>query len=309
MSISVKQSKQPPVRPPVLTPFGEQLQQLLPTMNPVLKSQKAEPVRVRMLVTPEQATAWLEQNVHNRNLAQTVINKYARNMMTGRWKYNHQAILFDTSGKMIDGQHRCWACVESKTPFETDVVFGTDPEVQDYIDDGFSRTAGQKAALHGVSNANHTCAIARLLLIHRNGGIQSMQNPKNDPSKAEILELAISQDAQLEESASKVGQLSRDLCSPSVLGFCHYLFHLQNCAKAAAFFDELHSGVNLSLRNPARMLREKFKRNKAAKAKLPTVHLIALFFRAWVYYRDAKNMQLVKTWRCDGPNPEAFPEI
>jgi len=99
-----------------------------------------------MVVSPAQSAAWLEANVHNRKLAQTVVDKYAKDMTAGRWRYTHQAIIFDTTGKMLDGQHRSWACVQSGVSFDTDVVFGADPEVQDFIDDGFVRTAGTKAA-------------------------------------------------------------------------------------------------------------------------------------------------------------------
>jgi hypothetical protein len=237
-----------------------------------------------MVVSSAQASAWLEKNVHNRKLHQTVVDRYAKDMASGRWKYNHQAIIFDTAGTMLDGQHRCWGCVQSGASFDTDVVFGADPEVQDLIDDGLARTAGQKAALHGIENANHICAIARLVLIHRQHGIQSMQNPKKDPTKAEILELANSRDAQLEESASKVNHLSRDLCSPSILGFCHYVFHLQGSSKATRFFDYV-DGDSMEV-------------NPLTQKGTPSINS---------KYLSARPSRRVLPWPADRPKPEVKP--
>lgn len=263
-----------------------------------------------MIVSPAQAVAWLDSNTHNRPLSDSVVIKYQKDMAAGRWKYNHLAILFDTTGKLLDGQHRLWACVESGVSFDTDVVFGAEPDVQDTLDDPFIRSAGHQGALGGAKNATNAAAIAKLILTYRERGTMvSMNNPKNSPTKSQIIELVKSGDAQLEDAASRVCQLSKALCRASIVGFCYYLFSLQNTVLAGRFFGELQSGVGLSRGNPALLLREKLRVNAAAKAKLPALHLIALFFRAWSSYRDGRDLKILKTWRCDGPNPEAFPTI
>jgi hypothetical protein len=43
--------------------------------------------------------------------------------------------------------------------------------------------------------------------------------------------------------------------------------------------------------------------------KLQTLSIVALFFRAWLYYRDDRPMRALVAWRTDSPLPETFPDI
>jgi hypothetical protein len=78
------------------------------------------PRRMRMMVTPELAKQWLEANTHNRPLSEELVIAYMVDMLDGRWQYNGDAIRFDHTGRLIDGQHRLHACIEAGVPFETD---------------------------------------------------------------------------------------------------------------------------------------------------------------------------------------------
>lgn len=283
-------------------------QPTLPIQSAQHKPEGGSPVRIRMTVTPQQAEEWLSKNTHNRPQKPTLAIAYGIDMEQGRWKYNHAAIIFDRNGTLVDGQHRLNACILSGSSFDTDVVFGADPEIQSTIDIGAVRTSGDSAHLNGIKNANIACAIAYLVLIHRNHGIEKMNNPANKPTKTMVLAEVMS-NPTIAESAAKATTWSRKVCSPRVLGFCHYVFSQQNKGRAELFFDEVVNGVNLSRTNPAYCLREKLNEQARGKARLPTTHLIFLFFKAWSYYRAGRPMKLLKLWRNGGDTPEAFPSI
>lgn len=93
------------------------------------------------LVTPEMATKWLEEgNVHNRSVRQSVVERYARDMANGDWMLTHEGIAFDNNGVLIDGQHRLWAVIESKTPTSFMVARGAETATQAVIDGSLPRT-------------------------------------------------------------------------------------------------------------------------------------------------------------------------
>jgi hypothetical protein len=89
---------------------------------------------------------------------------------------------------------------------------------------------------------------------------------------------------------------------------CYYLFSGQNSELAEQFFDRLASGAGLTKHDPVYLLRERLRTNSAGKAKLPLLEIVALFFKAWIAYRNGKQVKCLR-WNNGGANPEKFPEI
>jgi hypothetical protein len=262
-----------------------------------------------MTVTPEQAEQWLEtHNTRNRNMSETHWMQLAIDMIEGRWRYNGDAIRFGSNGVLLDGQHRLKACVEAKMPVETDVIFGLDPEVMSTIDHPKVRTAADIAHLNGVENAVKACALAHLLLIHRKHGIERMASSSCHPTKTQVTAL-VSADPRIPVVAGRTGNWGRHLAAPRIIAFCYYLFSEQDGRLADRFFSEFTDGANLSKDNPVYRLRERLVGNSLAKAKLPPVEVISLFFKAWIAYREGRPVKALR-WRGDGGiYAEPFPSI
>jgi hypothetical protein len=65
-------------------------------------------------ITPELAEAYLRLNdPKNRNMRSAALKDYCAAMKDGSWQVTHQAIAFDASGMLIDGQHRLKAVIMS----------------------------------------------------------------------------------------------------------------------------------------------------------------------------------------------------
>jgi hypothetical protein len=263
---------------------------------------------VRMMVTPDMAKLWLKSNTHNRPLSDGVVISYACDMIDGRWKYNGDPIRFDTNGTLIDGQHRLGACVEARVPFETAVIFGLSPEVMPTIDIGHVRTAAHAAHLDGIPNAALAAAITRFVLVHDRYGVQRMNNPKCKPTKPQINEWVKKLPGLDVAATLATRDRWRRITSPTLIGFCYYVFARDNQQLAQRFFTELKDAVGLTQTNPVYHLRERLISNGAAKAKLPHLQILAIFFKAWNAYRSGKPMRSLR-WRNDGPKPEPFPVI
>ncbi len=254
------------------------------------------------------AREWLEKNVpNNRPLSDSFVIKYGLDMMEGRWQYNGDALRFDTAGRLIDGQHRLHACIEADVSFDTDVIFGLSPEAIRTIDIGRGRTAGHIAHFEGAQNASSACAIASLILLHRRHGIQYLTDARCQPTKPQVVE-AVRGLAGLDEAVVQAGILGKKIAPPRVVGFCYYQFAAQDRDIARRFFDELGHGLNLSLDNPVYLLRERLLTDRMAKAKLPQLEIVALFFKAWRFYRENRPVRKL-FWKRDGAAPEKFPEI
>lgn len=133
----------------------------------------------KKFLTPDQATKWLEGNVHNRRLHQTVVERYARDMKAGKWQLSHEAIAFDPSGTLIDGQHRLWAVIESNTPIWVMVAYGVLAETRAVINSGLVRSTSDQIRLgHGLDVSPTEVAIAKRL----------RQAPKGSLTTAEALD-------------------------------------------------------------------------------------------------------------------------
>ena len=88
----------------------------------------------RTKITPEMAKEFLAANAQNqRKVNKSRVAKYAGEMLNGTWIYNGESIVITESGKLIDGQHRLLAVIESD--IEIEVALITDvPDEQDGID-------------------------------------------------------------------------------------------------------------------------------------------------------------------------------
>lgn len=72
-----------------------------------------DPVDEWLDITPDIAADWLSGPTHNRPLSWVKVSRYAKLMKDGKWTTHHQGMAFDAKGRLIDGQHRLWAIIES----------------------------------------------------------------------------------------------------------------------------------------------------------------------------------------------------
>lgn len=125
---------------------------------------KAEPVSVRMKITPEDAAFLLEINAKNRPLDSRRVTRFADIIRRGEWKLTHQGIALSPEGEVLDGQHRLAAIVESGITVEIPVSQGSFDF--DVIDTGKNRTAGDVLSIAGFLNTNQLAAALRMISIY-----------------------------------------------------------------------------------------------------------------------------------------------
>jgi len=121
-------------------------------------------------VTPTKAAHYLKRNVDNyRKISRAKAALYAEEMKAGKWQLNGEAIQFDESGKLKNGQHRLAAILiagKDDPDFGVDMVImtGVADDVTIY-DNGMNRSTKQMAQASGYGDISGTEAAVAAVFV------------------------------------------------------------------------------------------------------------------------------------------------
>ena len=120
-------------------------------------------------VTPAMASKFLEAGKYTRKIKARIVEKYTSLMLRGKWMLNGEPLIFDVDGDMVEGNHRCKACLASNKPFETFAVIGISHEAAATINNGKSKTPGEHiSAMDGTKvEPSHTQVVTRMMGVDR----------------------------------------------------------------------------------------------------------------------------------------------
>tara|TARA_Y100001937_G_scaffold112745_1_gene160668 strand:- start:1374 stop:2237 length:864 start_codon:yes stop_codon:yes gene_type:complete len=114
-----------------------------------------EPIEAKpvALITPEKAAEMLSTfNQGNRKLSDGLVKQYARAMQNDSWSHVTE-LSFDTSNRLIDGQHRLSAVIKSNIPQKFSLNLNCPPEAQRDIDTGKLRSTKDTLDMIGAPYA------------------------------------------------------------------------------------------------------------------------------------------------------------
>lgn len=226
-------------------------------------------------VTPRMAKAWLAKNIEtNRAPKKGRIPMYARDMKLGRWELTGEAIKFNESGQLIDGQNRLRAVILADVPVDFAVMRGVPDSAFDVIDSGAVRTTADSLTL-SIS----VVSIVRWSLMW-DIGVYNGSSGSFKPTNIEIRE-RYQDDMKLFDSAASRGRdcSPRGLGTARIAGMAHYLFSRVDVEATHAFFDQYISGANLPGKSAVLVLRNRMGMLRAER--LNAGEQLALFIRAW----------------------------
>lgn len=256
-----------------------------------------------MLVTPELAEKWLsESNPHNRHVKPHIVTRYAKDMKAGRWVFTGDPIQFDYEGNLLNGQHRLSAIIESDTPQRVSVWEGLDPSVQDAMDAGSMRVAGEQLQIHGMNNGRVIAAVIRMVIKWNAGQFSSRDNA----STSEVIEF-YSKDSELLSLATHwalVCNKSVHIGRAALGAFAYRLFKLSekysdftNREFVLDFLDKLSTGADLEKGDPILLLREtsaRYRLNKIRRSELRDLYNLARTWNAYMSGEKLLKLQLPK---------------
>jgi hypothetical protein len=267
---------------------------------------ETQPVATIETVTPELAAEWMLGNTHNRTLKTTAVAKYAADMSAGVWDLNGESIKFNGDGRLLDGQNRLAAVIESGVTIQTVVVRGVAAEGQETIDVGSLRGLADVLKLRGEINCSELASgITTLWRYLRDPEAMS---ERAMPSRHQGLAV-LAEHPGLRDSARETGRVKSAIgFRGSVAVALHHLTTSLDEGDAAFFWERLTDGVGLAPDSPILLLRNQIIADRGAMQKMPRIRAWATAGKAWNYYRDGRGIKVLK-WSPGGASPEKCPVL
>lgn len=271
-------------------------------------------------ITPEMAVELLAKNTRNRSISQELVKRFKLSMERDEWALNGEAIKIAPDGRILDGQHRLTACVESGKPFQTLIITGIPDETQYTMDTGKARSLGDMLKLKGETNYIGVASLVASLIRTQRWGV------KAGIASTAGYTLTIKEQLDFLEENPWVRDLERKgygLRSTGLTGrlagVLYHVFSTIDQDDADFFFARLSDGVDLHEGSPILALRNwlilnRLDRDSVAKANRiglrgigAHVYMGAVTIKAWNAFREGREVKVL-AFRIGGAKPENFPE-
>lgn len=216
----------------------------------------------QLVIDAETAAEYLSHNRSNRPVSESHVRRLANDMVEGRWRLSTDAIGFDTTDRLVNGQHRLRALVlaaEQAVEAEVELPFlvatGLPEDSYPVLDQG--RLRGVAAVLHaeGIPHYTSTSVVARQILFYDRCP-DSVWKGTEDISRVETTAFALSHREELYNAEPWSPARHFPLNTSS---FCslHYLVNRDSAYEDR--WDEWKEGIvvgaNLGPRDPRLVLR------------------------------------------------------
>ena len=246
----------------------------------------------------------LEYNGLNRPLNDQHVHRIARQIETGKWKFNGDTIKLATNRDILDGQHRLWAVIESKMPIETIIVRGIDADAFSTIDTlRKPRSGADVLSLQGVTH--HRVIISTALQWLTRWQRKVLENylaPVNRIENSDI-EQAFHDNPGIQRAAERASKL-RGLTSCGIIAFFYFVLNNRNPDLAERMLFTLENPAGVSVNDPFYRLRA-YLTTTRHKDALTTIALMIKAANAAHVSRDVKML----SWRKEGSLAEPFPKL
>jgi len=254
--------------------------------------------KIKGLMTPRQKEdlfGGADNRGRNRKTSPTQIDSYAAEMGADAWFLTGESIKISKSGRLLDGQHRLRACIQSQTSFETLVVEGLDDEVFYTYDIAPNRTFSRILSQEGSQNAQAIQNALRHLYIYERFGLGATKTTNLSAAQFERLR---SSWPNVDEVAAIVanGFRKRFDLPADLLTAVFTIMHRASPDTAIAFFDSLLVGAYLSKGQPVYTLRQFLDNTRptegdAKGSPWPRIHAICM---GWNAYSSGGALRLPK---------------
>lgn len=258
---------------------------------------------VELTVTPETAAAMLTTNAMNRPMSRAHVERLSGAMQRGEWDLNGTTIKVAASGRLLDGQHRLAACVESGRSFRTLVVYGL-PESSFATIDQTSRSRKISDVLaieSGADMKNVSAALMVLYMVRTTGEVAVSAGRSCSGFSVAVAREMLMKHVGIVESASVANSIK--IFRNAQCAALHYMFGMVDADLAGEFADVMRSGSS-NIKRPFNVFREGLIRLRTTSATPNRRDAAARAIKAFNAERSGKRVEIL-TWRSN----EVFPVI
>lgn len=260
-------------------------------------------------INKEIAQVLLENNISNRKLDKNHVSELTTFMKEGSFKSSGDPIRIAKNGRLLDGQHRLQAIVNSETEQDLVVVSDLEEEVFDVIDTGKIRGAHDFLHIMSVPSANIQSGIIKAVLSFEKGvDVTGGANKKKYAAGFKVVERYKSNPTYWDETSRFASNLYSKckMLKPSEWGLLIHVFSRIDKACAIEFLEKLSNGVGLDTTDPILILRNKLMGYKMTPHLCVSVKMkLGLTFIAWNHYRKGSSLKLLRF----NANSDNFPTL
>ncbi|HEX8385898.1 MAG TPA: KOW motif-containing protein [Rubricoccaceae bacterium] len=212
-------------------------------------------------------------------------------MDEGRWHLGTDAIGIDWSGRLVNGQHRLNAVLETCEPQRFLIALGLDPAVFAVLDAGRHRTAADALSISGFVQPTVVAALVRHVAYAQEGRLWS---PNRKVEADEVLERARRMGDRLPEvvlAGATLCSRSKGLFVPSEAAFLFWVYGEDDRGPIQAFAEQVSTGFGIEQRGqPSATVRDALISNLRAERPLNRFERLALLVRGAEAHLDGRPL-------------------
>ncbi len=259
-------------------------------------------------IFPHEAELILASQVQNRPVSSAQVKKYSEMMKQGHWMLNGESIIY-ANGKLIDGQHRLNAVIQSKTPLTVIMVEIGNEFAFRTLDQGKKRNNSDILSIAGYKSTHLLAAALGILAkIDKDGLlIGNGAGARTNIANYEIEEYAEKYPGLI-NSISKIDKWHKMLkVRKSALIALHYLLRRDgegthediDCenSKVDQFMDQVFHGFDLSKGSPSLVLRNSFINKLSEGVITEPAYIIKAGILCWNNWIQEKSMKVLRLER------------
>jgi hypothetical protein len=241
-----------------------------------------------MIIDKEKAIRLMETNEDNRNLKSSVIEKINHDLVNSRYYLNGETISVSRTMRLLNGQHRLTAVIQTNIPILTWVIFGVPDEYKTTFDQGTSKTVADFLKMQRVASSKDVSIIVKLILLYAPGAEVTSKDLANrrlsNQDKLEGYEQYRNQIHYALDTfgRSKYAKVNRAIAAITA---SHVLISREIPEKTVdTFFDKLTgTGGNINHQDPVLWLRAKINEvlNSRVKIESSSEYKMNFILRAW----------------------------
>lgn len=247
-------------------------------------------------ITPSIAAEMLAKNTNNRALKPSVVEKYKRDLLSGKWIFGTSAIRVASDGTLLDGQHRLKAIIDANVTVKMVVINNMSKDAIRVIDSGSSRSVSDMFKIEGSAYAN---SLGGIITRHR-GFLREKYDVASHVryTHQEIWDIYQSDIAVYDDAAKRAAAWAKKckIIPPCLLGALYiYLTkekkHPEN--KVNLFIEQLCDIVP-SDNETFSTFRRIIINYRLVGKKLTEAHLVVYIIRAWNAYLKDRTLKAFK---------------
>lgn len=248
----------------------------------------------KVKINKDLATLYLSKNTNNRKKRDSIVSRYANEMLNGRWKNETgELIKISKTGVLLDGQHRLYAIQKANIEIEMYVAFDLEDSIFDVIDVGAKRSNSDIFKIHGALYSSQIPAMINVGCKLDNGTISTN---RNFMTSQELLNIFKEDEQKYLSIAKRSNYLYNKFAKVLPCAFIGGLiihFNKISTVDCENFFDELCSGQNVT-NNSIYLLRNKLIENRTSVKKMDNSYIFALIIKTWNFYRTNTQVNVLK---------------